>query len=1129
MAQLNKRNICSGKGSDSDKRTIQIPAHGGSTVENVQMKLDKKNIEDIISLTSMQEGLLFHYITDQSGQEYHEQVSIDLEGDLNLALWQRAWDFVIQKNEMLRVVFRWKGIDKPVQVILRNHQVLIQFYDYSEQEKSKRSSCLAAIKRIDLDTRFNIEKETLRLAICKFSDNEYTMIISHHHILYDGWSNGIIIKELMSAYNALSRGEEPVTTPKSQFKEHVAWLKSQDKKQQKAYWSHHLHGAEQNDTFFSRGNLWEMKRHKRVLSQNVGDQIKAFAKMNEVSVAAVLYSTWGLLVQNLNYSRDITFGTTTSGRSHALKGINDMVGLFINTVPLRIQTNAHETAIQFIKKVNQLLKERQEFESTPLVDILKYAQVESNSPFFNSLVVIENYPLNPSEINNQTVKINAYSASGRTNYNLTLGITIQDMITLDFNYNCFTDYEMIMRIGQYFENIITMILCDERLKVDEIPLLAKPERDQLLYEFNNTFAEYPKDKTIQQLFEEQVQQTPNNIALMFNEIRMSYLELNHASNQVAQILRDGGVKPEAIVGIIMNRSPLMVIGILGVLKAGGAYLPIDPDYPEERINFMLVDSGSKLVLTESQLRNRIKFDGEKIDLTEITFDQDKVSLFEGNIGGTLEENLANLEIVNHPRDLAYVIYTSGSTGNPKGVMVEHQNVVNLITGQIKKLKITAASRILQISAMSFDAAVGQLFTALFSGASLYLADKHLLSSKLAMLLRDQQITHFIYTVPTHMEGLNLSELPHLKTVTCGGDVCTPKMIKKLNLDPTCQFINNYGPTEATMIASMYTVTPDDDKPSIPIGKPLANIKMYILNLGGNPMPVGVAGELYIGGAGVVRGYMNLPRQTAEKFVANPFIKGERLYRTGDLARWLPDGNIEFLGRIDHQVKIRGFRIELGEIEAAILNDGRIHEAVVMVREEKVNLPEGEALGRKYLCAYFVASEKVDVPSLKKHLASKLPSYMVPAKFIPLAKMPLTPSKKIDRQSLPLPKLTRDDLNTTYVPPKTDDEKLVIGIWRDILATPKIGLEDNFFDLGGNSLDLMQVSARLEKEFNQEVPIVMLFRYPTVSGIVTYLNQDRGEANHTAVLKDSTPFIQNKKDRMKRISQRKKGENDVKNT
>ena len=1026
----------------------------------MQAKLDKRNVEDIISLTSMQEGMLFHYIMEPDSTEYHEQINIELSGEINLDLFKKAWSFVIETNEMLRTIYRWKNIDKPVQVVLKNHEVIIQNYNLSDKSSLEKERFLDEIKQVDLLNRIDLEKETLRIVLCKCAECEYTMVISNHHILYDGWSSAIIIKELLSVYHALHKGLVLEAPSKNKFKEYVKLAHAQDKTKQKEYWENYLCELEQNDVLFCNAEMSEDKNYKYSLSNAVSQEIKKFAKENGISVSAFLYCAWGILAQKLNNTRDILFGATTSGRSQYINGIENMVGLFINTIPMRINTDENETAIKLIKKTNEALQRHGEFESTPLVDIKKYAKLSNTAQLFNSLVVIENYPLDISDLPDEALKITNYSAIERTNYNLTLGITILDSIDIDFQYKCFSDDGMIVRIAQYFDAVISAMISDKNSKIVDIEILSEDERNQILYDFNDTCVEYPQDKTIHKLFEEQVTKTPKNTALVCENEHMSYEELNHRANRIASILHTKGVGSDTIVGIMAERSFELIIGMLGVLKAGGAYVSIDPEYPEDRIKFMIKDSGANILLTQTRFGNAIDFECETINL-------DDTRLYEGNT--------ENLDISNNPRDLAYIIYTSGSTGMPKGVMIEHRSVVNLAIGQIKTYKMNELDRVLQFYSASFDASVEQIFTTLLCGAALYLVDKDTLlnHSKFNALLKNGSITHLDAT-PTFLENLNLDEIDSLKRVISGGEICHSPLAKLL-----CQkleFYNGYGPTEATITSTMYLMNHNDEYANIPIGKPISNYQTYILNADGKPSPLGTPGELCISGDGLARGYLNNPELTSEKFVPNPFIPNSRMYRTGDLARWLPCGNIEFLGRVDHQVKIRGFRIEIGEVESQLIALASVKEAAIAVKEDKY--------GNKYLCAYVVLNDGASVNELRDLLSKNLPDYMIPSHFIVINSLPLTSSGKIDRRALPEPEGAA--LQVEYVAPQNETEEVLAKIWSEILGIEKVGIKDNFFDLGGHSLKGTILVSRIHKEFNIELPLKELFKKPTIAEISEYI-------------------------------------------
>jgi len=830
--------------------------------------------------------------------EYHEQISLGLVGEIELDVLQKAWNFVIQTNEMLRTVHRWKGIDKPMQLILKNHPVAMHYHDLSGESNLLIERKLAEIKEADLKRRIDIENETLRITLCKYTTDNYTMILSNHHILFDGWSSSIMIKELIGAYNTLYQGLEADVIVKNKFSEYVKWIELQDKKRQKNYWEQYLLGAPQNDDLFSRAHQSEMRNYKCVIGEDVSKRLAEFAKANALTVASFFYAVWGVVAAKLNNTNEIVFGITTSGRHHPIIGIESMVGLFINTIPLRIRTDEEETIIQLLNKVNQIIKEGQEFASTPLVAINDYTQISSGSQLFNSLVVIENYPLNMADYQDGVLVINDYSAIPRTNYNLTIGITLTETIELDFQCNCFTDEGVIKRISDYCETVISTILADKESKVIDIDILSEAEKHQLLYEFNDTYADYPREKTIHQLFEERAALVPDAKALVFNEESMTYARLNTRANQVARILQETGVACESIVGLVAQRSPEVVIGVIAILKAGGAFLPIDPEYPKQRINFMLEDSGADILLITSQLYDQIPFAGKKINLNAVEFEDDEVYL----------------ESVNNPHDLAYVIYTSGSTGTPKGVMVEHSSAINFIVGQTKRYEVNKDDQLILLSSISFDAAVEQIFMPLFCGATLHLIDSETIldNIKFTAFMANNGITH-LFAVSSFLESLDLNSLDQLRVVLAAGEVFPISLLK--NLSPKIKIYNGYGPTEATIGTAVYLVKREKVSRSVPIGKPITNYQVYILDINKKPQPIGIPGELYIGGVGVTRGYLGRSELTAEKFLPNPFAskdqkseikpQTERIYRTGDLAYFLPDGNIEFLGRIDQQVKVRG--------------------------------------------------------------------------------------------------------------------------------------------------------------------------------------------------------------------------------
>jgi len=1044
--------------------------HRGAKIFMIsEYKLSKSNIENIMSLTTMQQGMLFHYINDVNSKEYHEQLSLTIRGDLKLDVLKKSWKYVIDSNEMLRTIFRWTNIENPIQVVLKDYEVPIKYIDFTnEMDKNK---AIESIKLNDLDNRIDIAKETLRIYLCKLDKNTYNMIISNHHILYDGWSNGIILKELMGIYSCIYKGKDIKKINKTKFDKFIKHLNGVNKENEKEYWTSYLDNIEnKNDCFMCK----EVGIHKKIsykIESNKANKIKDFSKANKVLLSSVLYGAWGVLLQKLNNSNEVLFGTIVSGRPENISLVDQMVGLFINAIPLKAKANNKTTLLELICDINKNLDKRKGFENTPLIDIKEYCGLKIDEEMFNSIVTIENYPLGLKANKENILKIEDFSIIEQTNFNMALDILTFDDIEFKFNFNSLAiDEGIVKNLGNYLEKIIENLLNNPNINVEEIDLLSEKERNQILYEFNDTKVDYPKDKTIHELFEAQVEKTPDNIAVVFEDKKLTYRELNERANILARVLRDKGVKADSIVGIMVERSFEMIMGIIGILKAGGAYLPIDSNYPKERIEYMLKDSESKLLLSKNDLVENIEFDGEIIDLyNENLFNKES----------------SNLEKINNSFDLAYIIYTSGTTGKPKGVMIEHRSLVNRLNWMQKKYPISAKDTILQKTTYTFDVSVWEILWWSLVGARVCMLspngekdpmkiietiDKYKVTT---MHFVPSMLDVFLYCVEENRKNINLSSLVQ---VFSSGEALNFKQVSKFykEFESSKKLINLYGPTEVTIDVSYFDCD-NDGKRVIPIGKPIDNTKLYILK-NNELVPIGVVGELCISGDGLSRGYTNRLELTAEKFVDNPFEPGTKMYKTGDLARWLPDGNIEFLGRIDNQVKIRGFRIELGEIESRLLQHENIKEAAVLVKGDKEN--------EKYICAYVVSEKKLEELDLRGHLKETLPEYMVPAYFVELEKMPLTTNGKLDRRVLPEPNL--DKILTEYEAPRNEVEETLAKIWSEILGVEKVGVNDNFFDLGGHSLKAIMLISKIHKELNKEVPLKELFKLPTIKDLSKYI-------------------------------------------
>jgi amino acid adenylation domain-containing protein len=1055
-------------------------------------QIDKKNIQDIFTLSPMQEGMLFHYLKDNESDYYCEQLCLTITGEIDFNCFKQAWDFVVETNEMLRTVFRWEKVKNPVQMILREHRLEPKYYDFSNQRTEKKQELLEEIKTKDREEKFHLGNVPFRVTLCKMNKNKYEILISNHHILYDGWSNGIILKEFLQNYHDLCDQKIPIRPVKNKFKEYIKWLQKQDAVKQEEYWGEYLKDFDTASKIpvkhiKAKAKKREIKGtetyHLR-LTGDIKDKLENFVKRYKITFAALLYASWGLLLQKYNNTNDVIFGTTVSGRSAKIKYIEDIVGLFINTVPLRIQIFPGEKISDLLYRINKMLQIREEYESTPLLRIKEYmhmySALDTKEELFDSIVVMENYPLDSRLLKEKgKLSIDSHSMVDMTHYDLTIGIKIFEEIEILFTYNeDVFDNESIINMSGHFRKIIRDTVTHPDTKISDIEIITEEEKNKILYDFNNTGADYPGDKTIHQLFEEQVERTPDSIAVvgvigqhLTYRAYMTYKELNKKSNQWAYELIEKGLKPNSIVGIMVGRSVEMIIGILGILKSGGAYLPIDPEYPENRIRFMLADSNANVLLTNLPEGHRFNCQLSIVNY-QLSMSSQQAFL----------HHSSNQFINHHSGNLAYVIYTSGTTGWPKGVMVEHRNVVNLLTWFGKQYGLKNGIHVLQMNDYVFDPSVEQILGPLLHGSQVYLINRDQMLDKeyLRCFVEIFQI-NMINFVPKVLKELLIPREGRMKslfTVISGADRLDD-MIKEALLQEGYQLFNHYGPTETTVEA----LTSKCSAHKVNLGTPIANTRIYILDSQNHLQPVGVPGELYIGGDGVSRGYLNNPELTAEKYIEfNRSYRSNRSYisyRTGDLGRWLPDGTIEFLGRIDHQIKIRGFRVELGEIENCLLDHPFIKEAVVTT--------SNEGNEEKILCAYLVSEKILDTRELKEFLAHILPDYMIPSSFVQLDKIPLTSNGKVDKKALPSPD---HFVGETYEAPRDEIEEKLADIWSEVLgvAQPSIGIDNIFFDLGGDSINAIQVVSRIYKELNILVSISQLFQSRTIRRLADYIRQ-----------------------------------------
>ena len=640
-------------------------------------KIARKNVEDIFALTPLQQGMLFHYLKDPGSSEYVEQLSLRLKGTINDEAIRRAWNHVVQCNEMLRTVYKWEKLEAPVQIVQREYEVPVRYVEIREKDEAEK--LIKEIREKDKGEGIDIGTEPFRITVAKLSEDEREMIITNHHMIYDGWSSGIIVKEFIEAYESILEGKEPVKWVKPRFKEYVKWLQGQNKEEQLLYWKDYLEGYEERTTIAGYRAEAEKEEKTAVYHEELEPELKGamerVCREEKVAMATLINTAWGILLQRYNNTGDAVFGTTVSGRAAKLEGIEEAVGLYINTLPIRVKAEGKESISEVLKQVERATRERETYESLALAEIQGAVEAGGGESLFDTLVVIENYPIDKHLINREgKVEVEIGEVDEETNYDITVGVMLKDKIGLSISYKEGKyEAEEIKRLTGHLKNILWEVSENSKKPVKEIELIDKQEKQQLLYEFNDTCAEYPRDKTIHELFEDQAARTPDNIAVVYEDSRLTYRELNEKANQLARVLREKGVVPDSIVGIVVERSLEMIVGIMAILKSGGAYLPIDSEYPKDRIEYMLEDSGAKLLLVQKQTGDKTAFEGEVIEL-----DDEQLYI----------EDSSNLQAVNSTDNLAYVIYTSGSTGKPKGVMIEHKSVMNILTALQKEYPLT---------------------------------------------------------------------------------------------------------------------------------------------------------------------------------------------------------------------------------------------------------------------------------------------------------------------------------------------------------------------------------------------------------------------------------------------------------
>ncbi|WP_054740681.1 non-ribosomal peptide synthetase [Cellulosilyticum ruminicola] len=1034
------------------------------------IEITKAKEAEYYPLSSAQKRVYALSQFDKDNTNYNMPAIYVLKGKLDVAQVESIFEILINRHEALRTSFHLEG-QQPVQRI--HEHVTFKVEEFNVAENTDLNSLVYKEIERKFIRPFDLTKVPLiRVGVAKLGQDKMLLMYDKHHIISDGVSRSILLEEFMKLYSG-----ESLSDMRLQYKDFAVWqnqlFKTALMQKQKDYWLNVFSDelpVLSMPTDYSRPlvKTFEGKTINYAVPSTLYKALKKLALETETTLYMICMAAYNILLSKYTNQEDIIIGTPTAGRQHA--DLQNIVGMFVNTLAIRSYPRKDMTFNEFLKQVKQNILgafENQDYQFEELIENLNLPRDLSRNPLFDTMFVMQNTGAEEIETRDIIAKAVSFDYTiSKFDFMLVVTSCKEELeINLEYSTKLFKESTMqqfLMRYMMVLENIVKQ----SEIRLGNISVLSDAEEEKILYAFNNTKQEYLRSQSIMEIFDEQVNKTPDAVAVVYERESLTYSILQQKVNALAYALRQNGVKREDLVGLIAKRSIEMIIGTLAILKAGAAYVPIDAKYPVERINYMLKDADTQVVLTDSGLKEGVLFNGTVIDL--MTFDYESAES-------------ENIVAINAAEDLAYVIYTSGSTGQPKGVMVTHRNIIRLVKNT-NYVTFNQEDHMLQTGAIVFDASTFEIWGALLNGLSLYLiSDTVLLNSKmLEEAIKEYGITTMWLTAPLFMQLVQ--ERPAMfngvKYLIIGGDVVSAKHANLARkYAPNMQLLNGYGPTENTTFSTTYPIEKDFES-NIPIGKPITNSTAYVVSEQGKLQPIGVPGELWVGGDGVARGYLNNPELTAEKFINNPFGEG-KIYKTGDLVRWLEDGTIEFMGRIDQQVKIRGFRIEIGEIEKELIAISGIKEACVVAR--------GNNSSEKSLYAYFTAEEKMPINVVKKQLSVKLPEYMIPSYFMQIDKMPLNQNGKINKKELPTIDMAIMD-EETYVAPTNEIECQVVEIWQEILGIQRIGIHDNFFEIGGHSLKAVLLIGAIRKQFNIEISLSNIFELSTVESLAVYISE-----------------------------------------
>lgn len=1073
---------------------LAAAAHSGPAIQSIDRSVPSP-------MSWAQQRLWFIDQLEGGTGAYHMPMAIRLRGELNRKALQAALDSLVERHEALRTVFAAPGRE-PTQTVRRATGFALRVQDLRTMSADERASEERRHTDEEFTAPFDLTTGPLiRGRLIQLSDDEHLLLLTMHHIVSDGWSLGVLLRELGTLYTAhLERRQNPLPPLPIQYADYAQWqrhwLTGAELQKQLTYWRQQLRDAPELLTLPTDRPRAAMQTYRGAsariaLGPDLSSELKDFSRRHNLTIAMTLCAAWSIVLAKLSGQDDVVLGMPVANRRRT--EVEGLIGFFVNTLAMRVDLRDDPTVHDLLVRTRALMVAAYANQDVPfeqVVEAVQPARTLSHSPIFQVLFVLQNAPRGELQLPGLSLSEEEVSLpTAQFDVTLWLQESAEGIRgTLNYSSDLF-DAATMERWVEHLEVVLRQIPHQPSCKVGSLSMVSGRQRRQVVELFNATHMDYPKEKLVHELFEEQVRVTPSRIAVSYERQSLTYAELNARANRLARCLRARGVGPERLVGICADRTPEMIVGLLGILKAGGAYLPLDPNYPQERLQHMVADGLPQLVLTQETLLSVLPTTAQET----LTFDKARQEAHDQS-----EENLPTQNVGLSSRNLVYVIYTSGSTGRPKGTAMAHGSMVNLIQWHTKTLTADG-QRVLQFAALSFDVAFQEIFTTLCTGGTLALLDDWIRKDVPALtdFLSKTRVER-LFAPPLMLQALaefsnSAVDAPlHLRDVITAGEQLriTPEIANFFKRLGGCRLHNHYGPTESHVVTALTLAPIPDAWPALPsIGAPIANSQIYILDTHLEPTAVGVSGEIFIGGAGVARGYLGRPQLTAQRFVEDPFAgETERyLYRTGDLGRWRADGTIEYQGRNDHQVKIRGFRIELGEIEAQLMRHPGVRESVVIMRDDSP--------ADKRLVAYVVPAEKSrsvaapGVEELRTHLKSALPNYMLPGAFVMIEHMPLNPNGKLDRNRLPVPD-NEAYAKQEYAPPEGEVEEVLADIWQQLMHMQRIGRDDNFFELGGHSLLAMQVAVRIRSRLSIEMPVTMLFKHPTVKLLAANVEEIR---------------------------------------